>query len=110
LLTVLSVLFVEVLYEAWVQELLGSRTVDDDGLLVGPLPGWPKTLKNGLYILLVLLTAAKITIERRWREFTTGADIAVAVLVVVFAVAGLLGTSGPVLIAQALFVYLRGAI
>jgi hypothetical protein len=61
-------------------------------------------------VLLVALSAAKISVERRWREFTTRADIALLVLVLVMTVAGLLGTSGPVLIGQAIFVYLRGAI
>jgi len=110
LLGALTVLFVEVLFEAWVQELLGNRTVDDEGLPVGDLPGWPKALKNGLLLALVALSAAKITVERRWRDFTTRADVAVVVLAAVMAVAGLLGTSGPTLIGQALFVYLRGAI
>ncbi len=110
LVAALSVLFVEVLYEPWVQELLGNRTVDEDGLLVGEVPGWPKDLKNGLLVALALLSAAKLTVDRRWRELRTRADLAIVVLAGVMALAGLLGTSGPVLIAQALFVYLRGAI
>jgi len=106
----LSALFVEVLYEPWVQELLGNRTVDEKGLVVGEVPGWPKDLKNGLLVALALFSAAKLTVDRRWRELRTRADLAVVVLAAVMALAGLLGTSGPVLIAQALFVYLRGAI
>jgi O-Antigen ligase len=110
LLVALTLLFVEVLFEAWIQELLGHRTLDAEGVAVGDLPGWPKTLKNGLLLALVALSAAKIAVERRWRDFTTWADIGVVALVVVMAVAGLLGTSGPALIGQAIFVYLRGAI
>jgi O-Antigen ligase len=110
LLVVLIVLLVEVLFESWVQELLGNRTVGDHGQLVGYLPDWPKDLKNGLVLALAVMSAAKITVERRWREFRTRADIAIIVLALIFVVAGLLGTSGPVLIGQAVFVYLRGAV
>jgi hypothetical protein len=110
LLVALTVLFVEVLFEAWVQELLGHRTLDAEGVAVGDLPGWPKTLKNGLLVALVALSAAKITVERRWRDFTTRADVGVVALAIVMTVAGLLGTSGPALIGQGIFVYLRGAI
>jgi hypothetical protein len=110
LLVLLGVLLVEVLLEAWVQELLGNRTLDADGLLVGTVPSWPKYVKNGLLVALVVISALKITIEKRWREFRTKADIAIIVLALIMIVAGLLGTSGPGLIAQALFVYFRGAI
>jgi hypothetical protein len=112
ILVLLAVLAVEVLLEAWVQEVLGDRYVRNDVLktLGGTVPEWPKTLKNGLLLLLVAASVAKISLERRWREFTTRADLAIVVLAVLMAVAGLLGTSGPVLIGQALFVYFRGAI
>jgi hypothetical protein len=110
LFVVLTALLVEVLFEAWVQELLGNRTVGPDQLLVGDLPTWPKALKNGLLLVLVVLSAAKISVDRRWREFWTRADIALVVLTGIMIVAGLLGTSGPGLIGQAIFVYLRGAI
>jgi hypothetical protein len=106
---ILALLLVEVLLEAWIQELLGDRTVDENGLLVGYIPDWPKTLKNALVIGLVLAGALKVSIERRWSEFTTRADVAIAVLAAIMVVAGLLGTSGPVLIGEAIFVYLRGA-
>jgi hypothetical protein len=110
LLAALTVLLVEVLFESWVQELLGNRVADEEGMPVGDLPSWPKALKNGLLIMLAVLAAAKVAVERRWREFTTAADIAIVALAGVMALAGLLGTSGPVLIGQAIFVYLRGAI
>ena len=106
----LAVLLVEVLFESWVQELLGNRSVGADDLVVGDLPGWPKALKNGLLLVLVAMTAAKVSIDRRWRDFWTRADIALVALAGVMIVAGLVGTSGPTLIGQALFVYLRGAI
>ncbi len=106
----LAGLLVEVLFESWVQELLGNRSVGADDLVVGDLPGWPKALKNGLLLVLVALTAAKISIDRRWRDFWTRADIALVALAGIMILAGLLGTSGPTLIGQALFVYLRGAI
>jgi len=110
LLVLLAALLVEVLFESWVQELFASKTTNPDGTVVTALPDWPKQLKNGLLIALVLLSAAKITIERRWREFWTRADIALVVLAVVMILAGAFGTSGPKLIAEAIFVYLRGAI
>jgi hypothetical protein len=106
----LIALLVQVLFESWVQELFAHRTVDAAGVPVGDLPSWPKTVKNGLLVLLVLMSLTKVAIERRWRDFTTRADIALAGLVIIMVVAGLVGTSGPVLIGQALFVYLRGAI
>ena len=109
----LALLAVEVLLEGWVQELLGDRFVRTDDVLHrlgGTLPEWPKTLKNGLLLALVAVSAVKITIERRWREFTTRADLALIVLGGLMVAAGLFGTSGPVLIGQALFVYFRGAI
>jgi O-Antigen ligase len=109
----LALLAVEVLLEGWVQELLGDRFVRTDDVLRrlgGTVPEWPKTLKNGLLLTLVAVSVLKITVERRWREFTTRADLALVVLGVLMVAAGLFGTSGPVLIGQALFVYFRGAI
>ena len=53
----LAGLLVEVLFESWVQELLGNRSVGADDLVVGDLQGWPKALKNGLLLVLVALTA-----------------------------------------------------
>jgi len=110
LLVLLVALLVEVLFESWVQELFGTHTVDADGKSVLSLPDWPKQLKNGLLVALVALSAVKITLERRWREFWTRADIALVVLVVIMILAGVFGTSGPKLIGEAIFVYLRGAI
>src|SRR5262245_61077239 len=69
LLAALVILFVEVPLESWVQELFGHRSLNEDGKVVGDLPGWPKHIKNGLLLSLVGLSAAKITVERRWREF-----------------------------------------
>lgn len=109
MLVMLGVLLVEVLFEAWIQELLGDRTVNEVGLLVGYIPEWPKTLKNSLVIALALASALTITLERRWREFWTGADRALVALTIIMIIAGLLGTSGPELIGEAIFVYLRGA-
>jgi hypothetical protein len=108
---------IEVLLEARLQELLAGRTVDTAGDVLGDLPGWPKQVKNGLLVVLVALSAVKLSVDRlrpappRPRPpFTTRADIALAVLVVVMIVAGLLGTSGVTLTGEAIFVYLRGAI
>jgi hypothetical protein len=113
ILALLALLAVEVLLEAWVQEILGDRYVIPHDVLHrlgGSLPEWPKTLKNGLLLLLVAASALKISLERRWQEFRTRADLAIVVVAVVMAAAGLVNASGPVLIGQALFVYFRGAI
>jgi hypothetical protein len=110
LLVLIAALLVEVLFESWVQGLFGNQSVDANGNLVGSLPNWPKDVKNGLLVALVGLTFVKITMERRWREFRTRADVALVVLTVVMILAGVFNGSGPKLIGEAIFVYLRGAI
>jgi len=110
LLGLLAVLLVEVLFEAWIQIQLGTTSVDDRGKVVADLPQWPKTLKNGIYLTLAVLSVAKVAVDRRWREFTTKADAALVVLALVLAVAGLVGGSGLTLTAEGVFVYLRGVI
>ncbi len=111
LLGLIAFLLVEVLFEAWVQVRLADRSgVDAAGNLVVKLPQWPKTLKNGVYLTLLGLTAVKIVVDRSWREFRTRADLALAVLAVVLVVAGLVGGSGLGLIGSAVYVYLRGVI
>lgn len=113
ILVLLALLAVEVVLEAWVQELLGDRYVIPHDLLHrlgGTLPEWPKTLKNGILLLLVAASVAKVALERRWSQFRTRADLAIVVVAAVMVLAGLFGTSGPLLIGQALFVYFRGAI
>jgi O-Antigen ligase len=106
---ILGALLIEVCFEAWVQELFGDRHRTADGP-VGWLPGWPKDIKNGLLVLVFGASLAKVALERRWRDFRTPADIAIVALGLVMVVAGLIGSSPPTLIAQALFVYFRGAI
>jgi hypothetical protein len=113
ILALLTLLAVEVLLEAWLQEILGNRYVRTDDVLHrlgGEIPTWPKLLKNGLLVALVVASLLKVTVERRWRDFTTRADLAFASLGLIMVLAGLFGTSGPVLIGQAVFVYFRGAI
>jgi hypothetical protein len=110
LIALLTFVLVEVLFEAWVQVLLASRRYDAVGHLVAELPQWPKTLKNGVLLALVVTGLAKIAVQRRWREFRTGADLALLVLGVIMALAGGFGESSPLLIGQAVFVYFRGAI
>ena len=109
----LAVLLVEIMLEAWVQEILGNRSVDTSTPIltfIGEVPGWPKVLKNGLIIALVVIGSLKITVERRWREFTTAADAALVALVLVMVAAGVVNDSSPSLIVEALFVYFRGAV
>jgi hypothetical protein len=106
---ILGALFIEIFFEAWVQELFGNRRNTAEGA-IGNLPGWPKDIKNGLLILLVAVSLAKVALEHRWREFRTWADISIVALAAVMVVAGLLGGSPPSLIGEALFVYFRGAI
>jgi O-antigen ligase len=106
----LGCLLVEVLWETWVQNLLGERSITPDGREVVDPPIWPKILKSVLYFALLAATTAKITVDRRWMHFRTKADVALVAVGVVFAVVGLIGESGLVLIGQALFVYFRGVI
>jgi O-Antigen ligase len=111
LLGLVGLLLVEVLFEAWVQVRLADRGgVDANGNRIVTLAQWPKTLKNAVYLLLFGLTAAKIALDRRWRDFLTRADAALAALAVALVLAGLAGGSPPRLIGEAAFVYLRGAI
>jgi hypothetical protein len=106
---ILGALLIEICFEAWAQELFGDRRNTAEGA-IGYLPGWPKDIKNGLLILLVAVSLAKVAFEHRWREFRTWADISIVALAAVMVVAGLLGGSPPSLIGEALFVYFRGAI
>ena len=110
LLALLVILLIEVMFEAWVQVLLASRHFTFAGELIAELPSWPKNLKNGLLIALVVVAVSQITLERRWREFRTGADLALLTVGVIMVLAGLFGESPPLLIGEALFVYFRGAI
>jgi hypothetical protein len=111
LLGLIAFLLVEVLFEAWIQVRLADRGgIDANGNRIVTLAQWPKTLKNGLYLLLLGVTASKIALDRRWRDFLTRADAALAVLAVALVLAGLAGGSPPRLIGEAAFVYLRGAI
>jgi O-antigen ligase len=113
LLVGLGVLLVEIMLEAWVQEILSDRFIDAGNPIltyIGDVPGWPKDLKNGIVIGLVLVGVLKITLDRRWREFITAADIALVVLAVVLAVAGFVNDASATLVGEALFVYFRGAV
>jgi O-antigen ligase len=110
LFVILSILLVEVLFEAWIQIQLAPIRIDDAGRAAPDLPEWPKNLKNGLYIALALLTLVKVAVERRWREFTTWADFVLPVLALIMVIAGLLGDSPLSLIGESLFVYFRGVI
>jgi O-Antigen ligase len=111
LLGLLAFLLVEVLFEAWVQIRLADRGgVDAQGNRIVTLPDWPKTLKNGVYLVLLALTAAKIAVDRRWRDFLTKVDVALAVLVVALLVAGFVGGSPLRLIGEGVYIYLRGVI
>lgn len=96
ILTLVGVLLVEVMLEEWI-------VVAWDG-------DWVKTLKSALYITLFVLTIVKVSIDQRWHEMRSKADIALVVLGVVLVVAGVAGGSPPVLIGEALFVYFRGVI
>lgn len=100
--TLVGVLVVEVLFEGWVQALATTGTATP--------PGWPKLAKNGIVLLLAAVSLVTVALRRRWRDFATPVDIALAVLVVVMVLAGIVGGSPPKLIAQALYVYFRGAV
>lgn len=108
----LSALLVEVLLEGWAVIVLGrpSGKYLANGDIVTDPATWPKTLKSALYIGLLLLTVAKLAIDRRWAMLRTKADLAIAVAGVVLLISGLVGGTRPVVIGEALFVYFRGAI
>lgn len=110
LLVLIGALLVEVLFEAWVQHLGGSFTYGSGNRRVISLPDWPKTVKNGLYLTVLALTAVKIVLDRAWWRFTTAADVALVALGVLMVVAGVLGESRTTLIGEALYVYFRGVI
>ncbi|BCB91397.1 hypothetical protein Psuf_087100 [Phytohabitans suffuscus] len=110
LVVLLGVLLIWVLFETWLQVLLATPVEDERGNLLAEGPDWPKSVKNGLYFLLLGLSAVKVAVDRRWRDFRTPADIAIVVLGVVFVLAGLFGGSPIGLIGEAGWVYLRGAI
>ncbi|WP_033341350.1 O-antigen ligase family protein [Catenuloplanes japonicus] len=111
LLVLLSFLLVEVVLEAWVQTLFSTTTVDHAAnRTIEDLPPWPKQVKNAVYLILLAITALVVVISNRWRDFTTKADIAVVVLGVILALAGLTNGSDLSLTAQAGYVYLRGVI
>jgi hypothetical protein len=110
LVALLGALLVEVLFETWVQTLLANPYVNDEGNLVAEGPGWPKQVKNALYLTLLAATLVKILVDRRWRDFRTPADIAFVVLAGVLVAAGLVGGSPVKLIGEAAYVYLRGVI
>lgn len=101
-------LLVLVLCEGWLNGVLLQVHMSTFGE-VAPTT-WPRLLKNGLFLSLAVASAVKITMTGRWRGFATNADVALAVLFVVLVVAGLVSGSSLSLIAQGIFVYLRGAI
>jgi hypothetical protein len=92
----LALLLGEVLIEPWLVELLGS-----DG---------PKFAKNGLILIVFGLSIFLVLVKRRWNEFRTRADAALAMLAAVMLVSAILNEVGPGLTAKALYVYLRGAV
>lgn len=110
ILVVLGLLLVQVLFEGWLVTLFGFHHPNEYGNPAVDPAEWPKTIKSGLYFVLLALTALKFTVDRTWRTLTTKADIALVVLGAIMAIAGLLGGSSTVLIGQALFVYFRGVI
>ena len=110
LVALVGAVLVDMFFEGWVEALVGTTRVGYAGRVLLTEAAWPKLVKNVLFLALAGLTVLKVALDRRWRDFTTGADIALAVLIVVLIVAGLINGSGPALIAQALYVYLRGVI
>ncbi|WP_157756629.1 O-antigen ligase [Plantactinospora sp. KBS50] len=102
-------LLVHVLFETWAQVLTGPTSTDPRVNLENAAQ-WPKLLKSCLYVVLALLTVAKVALERQWRRFGTPADLALLVLGLVMVLAGLVNDSSLTLMGQALFVYFRGVL
>ncbi|MGV9808133.1 O-antigen ligase family protein [Micromonospora chersina] len=109
ILVALGVLLVHVLFETWAQVLTGPTSADPR-VNLDTAAQWPKQLKTGLYAVLAALTAVKIVVDRLWRRFRTGADLALVVLGLVMVLAGLVNDSSLSLMGQALFVYFRGVL
>lgn len=111
LLVLLLLLLMDVLFEGWIQQLFGhAGPVDEKGNPTWVPADWPKAVKTALFLLLLGLTVLKIAIDRRWRDFLSKAEVALAALGVIMVLSGLLAGSEPVVIGQALFVYFRGVI
>jgi hypothetical protein len=91
-------------------QIFGHQLVNVKGQLAADEANWPNALKSVFYFLVAGLTAAKLTVDRGWGQLRTKADVALIVLGVVLVLAGIFGPSSPKLIAEALFVYLRGAV
>jgi glycosyltransferase involved in cell wall biosynthesis len=108
LYVLLAALLLLVLSEAWLNGVL----LDTPSATYGTVPPttWPRVLKNVLYVALLVATALKYTLSRRWRTLLTGADAALVALVIVLVLSGLASDSPLSLIGKAMFVYLRGAI
>ncbi|GAB3138746.1 hypothetical protein GCM10027290_06670 [Micromonospora sonneratiae] len=109
LVSVVGVLLVHVLLETWAQVLTGP-TSEDPRVNLETAAQWPKTLKSGLYLLLAALTVVKVAVDRLWRRFQTGADLALLVLGLVMVLAGVVNDSSLTLMGEALFVYFRGVV
>lgn len=110
ILTLLTALLVDVLFEGWIQQMFGHWSVGAGAKAEWVIADWPKDLKSALFILVLLAALVKVAIDRSWRDFLTKAELALAILGVVMVIAGLLGGSDAKLIGEALFVYFRGVI
>ncbi|MFC0005686.1 YML083C domain-containing protein [Micromonospora siamensis] len=109
IVAVVGILLVYVLVDAWVQVLTGP-TNEDLRVDLENSAQWPKRLKTLLYLLLAALTMVKVAVDRLWRRFRTGADLALLVLGAVMVLAGVANDSSAGLMGQALFVYFRGVL
>ncbi|WP_020524256.1 O-antigen ligase family protein [Catelliglobosispora koreensis] len=76
------------------------------------ITGWPwlKTGKNALYALIAITVAVQVIRQRRWREFTTPADIALLVFTGTLALSAVLSDAPATQAAQGSYVYLRAAV
>lgn len=103
LLSLLAFVLAEVLLEAWLQAVLSPG-------LGEPFADWLRLARNGAYLAMALLAAVDVLATGTARRFTTAPDLALFALALILAGAGLVGGSGVILTAQAMFVYLRGVI
>lgn len=99
LMSLVLVLIATVLFEA----LLAANVPPEAGAGL-------KLARNFGYVLLAALTLAQVLMSGTLRGFTRPVDVVILLLGLSLLVAGLVGGSGVVLTAQAIFVYLRGAI
>ncbi|WP_143193814.1 O-antigen ligase family protein [Micromonospora sp. CB01531] len=106
---VVGLLLVQALADSAVAVLAGADG-DDAWASVDRAARWSELAAAALYVLLAALTAGKVVLDRQWRHFATGADLALLALGFTMALAGVANDSSAALTGQALLAYLRAVL